>query len=155
MDVGVISDTHNLLRPQALDALRGVEYILHAGDVGEAEILEQLEEVAPVSVVRGNTDTAPWARRWPLREAVQLDGRLIYMVHDIEDLDIVPLKSEVSVVVSGHSHRPAIERRDGVMYLNPGSAGPRRFTLPVTLARLRLSRRGVEAEIIPFLGDLL
>lgn len=151
MEVGVISDTHGLLRDEALEALRGVDRILHAGDVGGADILVRLEEIAPVTVVRGNTDHGPFGESLNVRELVDLggsDGPYAYIVHDIEDLDIDPAAAGVSVVVYGHSHRPSIEDRDGVVFFNPGAAGHRRFTLPVTVGRLTVGPDGVEARIV-------
>jgi putative phosphoesterase len=146
--IGVISDTHGLLRPEAVRALAGSRYIVHGGDVGPESILFALERIAPVTVVRGNTDTDAWARRMPLTNMLEAAGARVYVVHDIEHLDIDPVAAEVAVVVYGHSHRPALERRGGVLFLNPGAAGPRRFTLPVTVARLTLAQGRAEAEII-------
>ncbi len=148
MVVGVISDTHGLLRPEALAALAGVEHILHAGDVGEIEILERLRAIAPVTAVRGNVDTAGPCGLLPESEAVELAGCLVYIVHAREWLDIEPKAAGVGLVVYGHSHKPGVEQRDGVVYLNPGSAGPRRFTLPVTVARVTIEDGVVEAEIV-------
>ncbi len=146
--IGVISDTHGLLRPEAVAALEGVERIIHGGDVGGEEILEALAEIAPVSVVRGNTDYQPWATRLPVSELVEVGGRSIYVVHDIEDLNVDPVAAGVDVVIFGHSHRPVWERRgNGAWYLNPGSAGPRRFSLPVTVARLQVSTKYIRCEI--------
>jgi putative phosphoesterase len=146
--IGVISDTHGLLRPEAVRALAGSRYIVHGGDVGPESILFALERIAPVTVVRGNTDTDAWARRMPLTNMLEAAGARVYVVHDIEHLDIDPVAAEVAAVVYGHSHRPALERRGGVLFLNPGAAGPRRFTLPVTVARLTLAQGRAEAEII-------
>lgn len=148
VDVGVISDTHGLVRPQAVEALRGVQEILHAGDIGSPEVLRQLGELAPVHAVRGNVDRDPWAKSLPLRDAVEIGGRLVYVVHDIADLDLDPAAAEIAIVVSGHSHRPGAEQRNGVLYLNPGSAGPRRFRLPVAVARLRISPAAISHEIV-------
>lgn len=151
MVVGVISDTHGLLRPEALDALRGAQLILHAGDVGDPAILERLAEIAPVRCVRGNTDHGSLGARLPSTELVDLtgqDGPWAYIVHDIDDLDIDPIGAGVSMVVYGHSHRPASELRDGVRYFNPGAAGHRRFSLPVTVGRLTVRDGEIEAEII-------
>lgn len=146
--VGVISDTHGMLRPAALDALQGVDHILHAGDVGRVEVLEALAELAPVTAVRGNVDYGDL--RYALRaiQAVELGGVWIYMLHDLGSLDLDPAAGGFGVVVSGHSHRPAIEQRNGVLYLNPGSAGPRRFTLPVSLARLEIVAGQAQARLI-------
>jgi len=148
MLVGVISDTHGLLRPEALLALAGVEHILHAGDVGNADFLDRLREIAPVTAIRGNIDTFGPCSELPATEAVELSGRFLYMVHAIDDLDLNPSAAQVDVVVYGHSHKPSITQRDGVLYLNPGSAGPRRFSLPVTVALLHLDVAEVRAEIV-------
>jgi len=148
MLVGVISDTHGLLRPEALVALAEAEQILHAGDVGDPRILDALREVAPVTAIRGNVDVHGDCSLLPTTEAVELGGRLFYLVHSARDLDIDPVAAEVNVVVSGHSHKPGIERKKGVMYLNPGSAGPRRFKLPVSVALVTIGESGVEARIV-------
>ena len=146
--VGVISDTHGLLRPEAVLALVGARFIVHGGDVGDENILRTLEAIAPVTVVRGNTDTDAWARRLPRTAVLDVDGVRIYAIHDIGELDIDPPAAGVSVVVFGHSHRPGIEQRGNVLYLNPGSAGPRRFDLPVSVARLAVDGRTARAEIM-------
>jgi putative phosphoesterase len=146
--VGVISDTHGLLRPEAVAALEGSRYIVHGGDVGDESILRTLEAIAPVTVVRGNVDTGTWARRLPRTAVLDVDGVRIYAVHDISDLDIDPRTAGVNVIVFGHSHRPGIEPRGDVIYLNPGSAGPRRFDLPVSLARLTIEAGVAAAEIV-------
>jgi putative phosphoesterase len=146
--VGVISDTHGLLRPEAVLALAGARFIVHGGDVGDENILRTLEAIAPLTVVRGNTDTDAWARRLPRTAVLDVDGVRIYAIHDIGELDIDPPAAGVSVVVFGHSHRPGIEQRGNVLYLNPGSAGPRRFDLPVSVARLAVDGRTARAEII-------
>jgi hypothetical protein len=145
--IGVISDTHGLLRPETLDALRGATHILHAGDVGDIAILEALRQIAPVTAIRGNIDTRGLTAQLPATEAVELDGRLIYMLHSLADLDLKPEAAGIDVVIYGHSHKPAIEIRNGVLYLNPGSAGPRRFKLPITVAHLHLDGTP-RAEII-------
>jgi len=147
MLIGVISDTHGLLRPEALKALAGVEHILHAGDVGDSAILEALAEIAPVTAIRGNVDTEGQCADLPETEAVMLGGRLFYMVHAIEDMDISPIAAGVSVVVYGHSHVARVEQRGDVLYLNPGSAGPKRFKLEVTLALVTISEGGVAARV--------
>lgn len=148
--IGIISDTHGLLRPVAVEALRGAELIVHAGDVGGGgSILRDLEEIAPLTVVRGNVDAAPWARELPRTAAVSWGDELLYVLHDLEELDLDPKVSGFSAVISGHSHRPRIQKHDGVLFINPGSAGPRRLRLPVTLARLRLESYGLQAEIVP------
>lgn len=146
--IGVISDTHGLLRPQALAALRGSDLIIHAGDVGQAEILDPLRALAPTFAVRGNVDHGDWALRLPMHETVDVGGLPFYVLHDIADLDRDPAQAGFAAVVYGHSHKPSIEMRDGVLYLNPGSAGPRRFTLPVTLARVRVAGRDIRPEIV-------
>lgn len=145
--IGVISDTHGLLRPQAVEALRGVCAILHAGDVGHADVLAGLAELAPVTAIRGNVDTQPWARSLPEQLTVTLEGLRIRMVHDLGDLTQEP-GAAADVVVFGHSHRPLVERRGSTLFLNPGSAGRRRFRLPVTLAHLWDDGDGARARLI-------
>jgi uncharacterized protein len=152
MLVGVLSDTHGLLRPQVLEALAGVEHILHAGDVGDIRILDKLREIAPVTAIRGNVDTVGPCAELPATEAIELGGHFLYMVHSIEDLDLNPRAAKIQVVISGHSHKPSITQRDGVLYLNPGSMGPRRFSLPISLALLHLKSESVRAEIVEFEG---
>jgi len=137
--IGLISDTHGLLREEALGALRGCELIIHAGDVGKPEILEALKQIAPVVAVRGNIDTAPWASVLPLTAVAKASGALFYVLHDLHQLDLNPAAAGFQFVVSGHSHKPMFQERDGVIYINPGSAGPRRFDLPIVLARLDLA----------------
>ena len=134
--IGVISDTHGLLRPEALEALRGASHILHAGDVGDIGILEALRTIAPVTAIRGNIDTSGPTDLLPPTEAIELGGRLIYMLHSLADLDLKPEAAGISVVIFGHSHKPSVEMRRGVLYVNPGSAGPRRFKLPISVAHL-------------------
>lgn len=134
MRIGVISDTHGLLRPEALAALGGVDHILHAGDVGDDAILDALSEVAPLTAIRGNIDGGGRCGRLPETDLVELGGLHFYLLHDLRALDLEPLAAGIDVVVSGHSHQPLVERRRGVVYLNPGSAGPRRFSLPISLA---------------------
>ena len=151
MLIGVISDTHGLLRPEALNALAGVDHILHAGDVGDIAILDRLRTVAPVTAIRGNIDTSGACAALPANEAIELDGSLVYLLHSLGDLDLKPEAAGISVVISGHSHKPSITWKNGVLYLNPGSAGPRRFRLPVTLAHLRLQGKIPSAEIIDLL----
>jgi uncharacterized protein len=148
MIIGVISDTHGVLRPQAVVALRGVDHILHAGDVGEPEILDALARIAPVTAVRGNVDIEPWANTLAETELVELDGIAIYMLHDLGRLDLKPEAAGMAVVVYGHSHQPKIEERNGVLYFNPGSAGPRRFQLPISLGKLEIANGKVRAELI-------
>ena len=146
--LGVISDTHGLLRPQAVAALRGCDLIIHAGDVGNAGIIDELRVIAPVFAIRGNIDTAPWAKRLPASDVVEVGQLLFYVLHNIADLDLDPPTAGFAAVVYGHSHRPAIESRDSVLYLNPGSAGPRRFKLPVTVARVTISGSEMWPEIV-------
>lgn len=147
--IGIISDTHGLLRPEALAALQGAEHILHAGDIGSPDIVARLEEIAPVTAIRGNIDVAPWASVHPETVAVDLFGLRVFIIHDRHDLDFDPSRLGYDIVVSGHSHRASIETVGGVLYLNPGSAGPRRFKLPVTLATLRTRDRPLSATIHP------
>jgi len=151
MLVGVLSDTHNLLRPEALSALAGVEHILHAGDVGDIEILTTLRTLAPVTAIRGNIDRHGDCALLPATEMIALGGHLVYLVHALEDLDLSPTAAGISIVVYGHSHKHSMDRRNGVLYLNPGSAGPRRFNLPVTLALVTITATGIEARIEPLL----
>jgi putative phosphoesterase len=138
--IGLISDTHGLMRQEALTALAGSDLIIHAGDVGKPEIIEQLRALAPVVAVRGNIDKGPWAAGLPVTTVAEARSALIYILHDVQQLDLDPLAAEFNIVVSGHSHKPSHTERSGVMYLNPGSAGPRRFQLPITVARLDLRR---------------
>jgi hypothetical protein len=147
--IGVISDTHGLLRPEGIEALRGSEHIIHAGDVGSPEILEKLSRIAPVIAVRGNIDKAAWSRRLPETQVLELGGVSIYVLHDLAQLDLKPKAAGFSVVVSGHSHVPKQETRDGVLYFNPGSAGPRRFKLPVSLGKLVVEAGSVRGELVP------
>jgi len=146
--VGLISDTHGLLRPEAVRALAGSELIIHAGDVGRPEILDGLKAIAPVVAVRGNVDTGGWAARLPATAVAEAGPALIYVLHDLNDLDLDPAAAGFHVVVSGHSHKPARSEKAGVLYLNPGSAGPRRFTLPVTVARLDVGQAPWGVEFI-------
>jgi len=146
--IGVISDTHGLLRPAALQALYGADFIIHAGDVGDPQILEKLGQIAPVTAVRGNVDGGDWAKAVPAVNVLETDGASIYVLHILERLDLKPEASGFSAVVYGHSHKPSQEVRSGVLYFNPGSAGPRRFHLPVTVGRLIVSRETINAEII-------
>ncbi|HYH00822.1 MAG TPA: metallophosphoesterase family protein [Terriglobales bacterium] len=146
--VGVISDTHGLVRPEALDALRGSHLILHAGDVGSSAVLDLLSTIAPVIAVRGNIDTAPWADQLPVDVVVEVGSASIYILHDIARMDLVPEAAGFGTVIYGHSHKPEKKVRGGVLYLNPGSAGPRRFKLPVSVGRLVVTGSHVEAELI-------
>lgn len=145
---GLISDTHGLVRPEACEALRGAEHILHAGDIGSPEVLERLREIAPVTAVRGNVDRAPWAEGLPEFEVVSWDSRLIYLLHDLQQLDLDPSAAELAAVISGHSHQPRSESSNGVLYVNPGSAGPRRFRLPVAVGRLFRDGEELRSELI-------
>lgn len=151
MKIGVISDTHGLLRPEAVSALAGVDHILHAGDVGDADILDTLREIAPVTAIRGNVDDWGPCAELPETDVVELAGRLFYLVHSADWLDIKPEVAGIAVVVSGHSHQAGLETRGGVLYLNPGSAGPRRFKLPVTLAVVDVTDGMVKARIVSLL----
>lgn len=153
MLIGVLSDTHGLLRAEALAALQGVDHILHAGDVGDPEILSRLASLAPVTAIRGNIDTSGFCAQLPASETVELGGHLIHMVHAIDDLDLSPAAAGIDAVIFGHSHRPSIDTRNGVLYVNPGSAGPRRFSLPITLARLHLGPDGLRAELVSLLAS--
>lgn len=146
--VGVISDTHGLLRPQAIEALRGSDLIIHAGDVGSSEILEPLRALAPLHVVRGNVDTGAWAKALPETAHVDVAGRLIHVLHNIAELDRDPPTAGFAAVIYGHSHKPSIETRDGVLWLNPGSAGPRRFSLPISVARITVAGNELRPELV-------
>jgi len=146
--IGVISDTHGLLRPDAVDALRGVSRILHAGDVGAPEVLDGLRAIAPVTAVRGNVDRETWARILPHSEVVEIEGVSIYMLHILDELDVKPEAAGFRVVIYGHSHAPKSEVKEGVLYFNPGSAGPRRFKLPVTVGKLVVENGKVTGEIV-------
>jgi hypothetical protein len=146
--IGLISDTHGLLRPEALRSLDDCDLIIHAGDVGDPQILETLKTIAPVFAVRGNVDTEPWALALPETEVVETDPATIYVLHDIHGLDLDPVAAGFHIIVSGHSHKPARTEHDGVIFLNPGSAGPRRFDLPVTVARLNVSQKPLAVEFI-------
>lgn len=148
MIIGVISDTHGLLRDEAVAPLRGVEHILHAGDIGSADILKRLEAIAPVTAIRGNVDTEPWAQQLPTTNVVELASVFFYVLHDGKALDLDPRAASFGAVVSGHSHVPKIEWRDGVLYFNPGSAGPRRFKLPISLGRIRIEEGKLTPELI-------
>jgi uncharacterized protein len=150
--VGLIADTHGLLRREALTALEGSDLIIHAGDVGKPEILDQLRVLAPVVAVRGNVDKGAWADNLPMTAVAEAGSSLIYVLHDIAQLDLDPAAAQFQVVVSGHSHKPGHTERDGVMYLNPGSAGPRRFRLPVTVARLDLRQSPWTVSFIDLTG---
>jgi putative phosphoesterase len=149
--IGVISDTHGLLRPEALAALHGSDYIIHAGDIGDPAILKKLEENAPLTAIRGNVDREPWARKIPATNMLEVGGIAVYVLHNLQDLDLKPEAAGFDVVVYGHSHLAKQETKNGVLYFNPGSAGPRRFRLPVTIGRLTVGDGGVSAEIVEIL----
>lgn len=146
--IGLISDTHGLLRPEALAFLEGSDFIVHGGDIGNAAILEMLARIAPLTVVRGNNDREAWADRIAETELVKFGGVLVYAIHDLAQIGIDPRADGVRVVVSGHSHKPKVEERDGVLYVNPGSAGPRRFRLPISVAELRIDGGAVSAHVV-------
>jgi putative phosphoesterase len=147
--IGLISDTHGLLRAEAVEALRGADLVVHAGDVGDPRILASLRDLAPVVAVRGNVDRGAWADALPETEVVSIGGRSLYVIHDLATLDDDVAALGMHAVVYGHSHQPLIERRGRVLYVNPGSAGPRRFKLPITVARLTIDARGIDAELVP------
>ena len=151
MRIGVISDTHGLLRPEALQALAGCDHILHAGDVGNDTILDALRTIAPLTAIRGNVDRGGLCGALPATETIELDGKLIYMVHAREDLDLHPHSAGIAAVIFGHSHQPEISWSHGVLYFNPGSAGPRRFTLPITIGILECSLGGLTPSLVPLL----
>ena len=146
--VGVISDTHGLLRPEAVAALRGSDLIIHAGDVGNPDVVKELAGIAPTHVVRGNIDKGDWAAVLPMFALVDVGERLFYVLHEISQLDLKPAEAGFAAVVFGHSHQPLIETRQGVLFLNPGSAGPRRFKLPVTVARVGIAGAHMRPEIV-------
>jgi uncharacterized protein len=146
--IGLISDTHGLLRDEALEALRGSELIIHAGDVGKPEILTALRQQAPVIAVKGNVDTAAWTSELPATAIIEAGPATIYILHDVHELDLDPTAAGIQIVVSGHSHKPSHIERSGVLYINPGSAGPRRFQLPVTVARLDLAAKPWTVEFV-------
>ena len=149
MKIGIIADTHGLLRPEAVELLRGSAHIIHAGDIGSPEIIPALEKIAPVTAIRGNVDRQPWARRFAETEVIELEGLHIYVIHDVNALDLNPKAAGFAAVISGHSHQPKQEMRDGVLYFNPGSAGPRRFKLPISVGRLEITEGNLHAEIVP------
>ncbi len=151
--VGIVSDTHGLLRPEVLTALAGCEQILHAGDVGKADVFERLCLLAPMFAVRGNVDRGAWADILPETLTVTVCKIRIHLLHDLQALAVDSLEEQIDLIVSGHSHRPAIRETAGVIYLNPGSAGPRRFSLPVTLARLTVDQAGIRVELIDVLAN--
>lgn len=148
MIVGVISDTHGLLRPEALDALGRSEHIIHAGDIGAPEIIPELERIAQVTAIRGNVDREPWTNRFPETDVVELGGLQLYIIHDLNALDLNPRAAGFAAVISGHSHQPKQEVKGGVLYFNPGSAGPKRFRLPVSIGMLEISGAKITGKII-------
>lgn len=150
--VGLISDTHGLLRPDARAFLMGCDYIVHGGDVGGAQILDELAAIAPLIAVRGNNDTGPWAARLPPTELIRVGDVFFYIIHNLEELDIDPAAAGVRVIICGHSHKPMIEERDQVLYVNPGSSGPRRFKLPVSIGEIIVSGSAVKARIVDLSG---
>jgi putative phosphoesterase len=150
--IGIISDTHGLLREEALRALEGSDLIIHAGDVGDPEILQKLKSLAPVFAVRGNVDTEPWAQGLPETEVIETGPATVYVLHDVHSLDLDPAAAGFHIVISGHSHKPASTENRGVLYINPGSAGPRRFDLPVTLAHLDLGRTPWKVDFFDLLN---
>jgi uncharacterized protein len=147
LEIGLISDTHGLLRPEALSALAGVHRIVHAGDIGKPQIIGALRSIAPVHAVRGNNDVGPWAARIPPHLQLRLGDVRIYVLHDVKALDLDPAAAGFQVVIAGHSHKPAVVERDGVLFVNPGSAGPRRFKLPVSVGYLTIARGAARARI--------
>ena len=148
MRIGLISDTHGLLRPEAVAALQGCAQIIHAGDIGKPQVLDGLRTIAPLEAIRGNIDTADWALELPERLDLRIGGLTLHVLHDLKQLDIDPLAAGIDVVIAGHSHKPKVERRAGVLYVNPGSAGPRRFSLPICLALLELNDGQAQVELI-------
>lgn len=150
MRIGLVSDTHDLLRPEVLDWLRGSDHIIHAGDICGAAVLEALADLAPLTAVRGNNDRGPWAQRLRERECVRLGGATILVLHDLLDLRRAPDTSGATTVVTGHSHQPRVQEREGVLYVNPGSAGPRRFKLPISAGELRVEQGRVTAHLVQF-----
>jgi uncharacterized protein len=152
--VGLVSDTHGLLRPEARAFLAGCDYIVHGGDVGDADILDALAHMAPLIAVRGNNDTQVWAARLAQTELVRVGGIFLYVIHNLEELDIDPVAAGVRVVVSGHSHQPKVEERAGILYVNPGSCGPRRFKLPISAGELTVSGSAVNARIVDLAASI-
>lgn len=146
--IGVISDTHGLIRAEALSALKGSDLLLHAGDIGKPEVLTSLESISAVIAIRGNVDRGPWASDLPEETVVEVKGIRLYLIHNVNDLQEDPSDDGYRVVVSGHSHKPSIQERNGVLFLNPGSAGPRRFTLPVAVAKIHIDGTNVRSEVI-------
>ncbi|MGA8489770.1 MAG: metallophosphoesterase family protein [Terriglobales bacterium] len=151
MIIGVISDTHGLLRPEAFAALKGSDYIIHAGDVGDPQILDKLAAIAPLTVVRGNVDHGEWAQKIPSTNVLEIGETSVYVLHNLQELDLKPEAAKFAAITYGHSHVPKQEWKNGVLYFNPGSAGPRRFKLPVSVGRLLLTNGKVQAEIVELL----
>jgi len=147
MIIGIISDTHGLLRPEVIEYLSDSDLILHAGDIGSAHVITELQEIAPVTAIRGNIDYGSWTDSFPETQTIEIEGRHFHLIHNLNELDINPVKAGYDVVISGHSHKPKIEETNGVLYLNPGSAGPRRFTLPITLAKLFIDGNDLTNEL--------
>ena len=152
MRVGLISDTHGLLRPDARAFLIGCDYIVHGGDIGEPEILDELAAIAPLIAVRGNNDTQPWAAHLPVTELIRVGNVFVYVIHNLAELDLDPGAAGIRVIVSGHSHKPMLEERDGVLYVNPGSSGPRRFKLPISVGEIVVSGSAVSARLVDLSG---
>jgi uncharacterized protein len=148
MRIGIISDTHGVLRPAAIKQLAGADHVIHAGDIGSPEVIDGLRRIAPTTAVKGNIDAGEWAQHYSDNEMVVLGGRAFYVLHNLKEMKLDPVASGFDVVVSGHSHRPKIETRNGVLYVNPGSAGPRRFSLPIAVAILELSDRAILPGIL-------
>ena len=146
--IGLISDTHGLLRPEAVEMLKGSDFIIHSGDIGDPQVLNGLSRLAPVTAIRGNVDRGLWASALSHTEVLEAGAAFIFVIHNVADLDLDPAAAGFQVVVSGHSHRPGWHEKDGVLFVNPGSAGPRRFTLPITVGRLFVSEAGIAAEVI-------
>jgi putative phosphoesterase len=151
--VGLISDTHGLLRPEARAFLSGCSHIVHGGDIGSQNVLQELSSIAPLTAVRGNNDKGLWAEALPETELVQLEEVFVYVIHDLAELDLEPQAAGVNVVVSGHSHQPLIQKRHGVLYINPGSAGPRRFKLPIAVAELNIAGKSITSRIVELGGQ--
>jgi putative phosphoesterase len=146
--IGLISDTHGLMRPEALDALRNSDLLIHSGDIGKPEVIIALQEIAPLVAIKGNNDRGPWARRLPDTKKIALGNTRLYVIHNVNELDFDPARRGFRVVIAGHSHKPAIHTKDNVLFINPGSAGPRRFKLPICVGRLTIQGESIEAKII-------
>ena len=146
--IGVISDTHNLLRPEAIEALKNTDLIIHAGDICNPKVLEDLRLLAPVAVVKGNNDKGLWADNLPVFKLIEVDEIYIYVIHDLQEIKFYPIPPETNVLISGHSHKPSLKKQDEILYLNPGSAGPRRFNLPISVALLEIKGKNVKAKLV-------